>query len=146
MGISRATSPGKTSTISEFISFKNSDELSYNNLSFRDTYDSIIYPIKNIIDDYIDELMELTVSVTLNDVEYLKYKYKPKILAKDIYNNAELDFIILRINGICNMKEFDMRTMRLIKSDDLTDFLTSIYNANKTDIDIYNADQSATTL
>lgn len=139
MGLVRPTDPTKTSTISEFISFKNSDDISYNNLSFKDKYDNIIYPIKNIIDDYIDELIELSLSVTLNDQEYLKYKYKPKILANDIYGNSELDFIILRINNICNMKEFDMQTINLIKDEDLDNFLTSIYNANKNDLDIYNA-------
>lgn len=139
MGLNRATDPSKTSTIAEFISFKNNDDISYNNLSFRDKYDSIIYPIKNIIDDYIDELKELKVEVTMSNEEFLKYKYKPKILANDIYGNGELDFIILRLNDICNMKEFDMQTLNLIKNDDLDDFLTAIYNANKNDIDIYNS-------
>lgn len=139
MGLNRATEPGKTSTIAEFISFKNSDDISYNNLSFRDKYDSIIYPIKNIIDDYIDELKELIVVVTMSKEEFLKYKYKPKILANDIYGNGELDFIIMRLNDICNTKEFDMQTVNLIKNDDLDDFLTAIYNANKEDIDIYNS-------
>lgn len=139
MGLVKATNPSKTATIAEFISFKNNDDICYNNLSFTDKYDSIIYPIKNIIDDYIDELMELVVKVTLNDQEYIKYKYKPKILARDIYGNAELDFVILRINGICNMKEFDYRELNLIKEKDLSDFLTDIYNANKNDLDIYNS-------
>ena len=139
MGLNRATEPGKTSTIAEFISFKNSDDISYNNLSFRDKYDSIIYPIKNIIDDYIDELKELIVVVTMSKEEFLKYKYKPKILANDIYGNGELDFIIMRLNDICNAKEFDMQTVNLIKNDNLDDFLTAIYNANKEDIDTYNS-------
>ena len=139
MGLNRATEPWKTSTIAEFISFKNSDDISYNNLSFRDKYDSIIYPIKNIIDDYIDELKELIVVVTMSKEEFLKYKYKPKILANDIYGNGELDFIIMRLNDICNAKEFDMQTVNLIKNDDLDDFLTAIYNANKEDIDTYNS-------
>lgn len=139
MGLNRATEPGKTSTIAEFISFKNSDDISYNNLSFRDKYDSIIYPIKNIIDDYIDELKELIVVVTMSKEEFLKYKYKPKILANDIYGNGELDFIIMRLNDICNAKEFDMQTVNLIKNDDLDDFLTAIYNANKEDINTYNS-------
>ena len=139
MGLNRATEPGKTSTIAEFISFKNSDDISYNNLSFRDKYDSIIYPIKNIIDDYIDELKELIVVVTMSKEEFLKYKYKPKILANDIYGNGELDFSIMRLNDICNAKVFDMQTVNLIKNDDLDDFLTAIYNANKEDIDTYNS-------
>lgn len=139
MGLTRASDPGKTSTIAEFISFKNSDDISYNNLSFRDKYDNIIYPIKNIIDDYIDELKELVVEVTMSQEEYLKYKYKPKLLANDVYGNGELDFIILRLNDICNMKEFDSQTIKLIRDNDLDEFLTAIYSSNKEDIDIYNS-------
>lgn len=135
--------PNKTSTIEEFISFKDDNTFSYHNMSFRDKYDNISYPIKNIIDDYKTELMELVVEVTLNDEEYIKYRYKPRILANDIYDNPDLDFIILTINGICNMKEFDSRVINLIKLDELNDFLTSIFNANKEDIDIYNSVSNA---
>ena len=138
--MAKATSAQTTSTIEEFLSFKNSDEISYDSLSFKDKYDNIIYPIKNIIDDYYDELMELTVEATMNTEEYLLYKYRPRLLANYLYNNPELDFLIMRINGICNAKEFDMQTIKLIKMDDLNDFLTSIYNANKNDLDIYNSD------
>ena len=143
MGLMQTTDPGKTSTIEEFIAFKNDDSISYNNLSFRDKYDNIIYPIKNVIDDYIDELMELTIEVTMSDIEYLKYRYRPKLLAGYLYDNPELDFLIMRINGICNMKEFDSKTIKLVKEDDLSDFLTSVYNANKSDIDIYNSNSGA---
>lgn len=132
--------PNKSFTIEEFITFKDDTTISYNNLSFRERYDYISFPIKNIIDDYIDELMELTREVTMSDTEFLKYRYKPRLLANDLYDNPDLDFLILAINNICNMKEFDSRTIKLIKTNDLDDFLTSIFNANKNDIDIYNAE------
>lgn len=138
MGYTNLNDPNKTSTVEEFIGFKDDDSISYHNLSFRDKYDNIDYPIKNIIDDYIYELMELTQDVTLNETEYLKYRYKPRLLANDIYENPDLDFLILTMNGICNMKEFDMRTIKLVKVNDLQDFLTAIFNANKEDIDTYN--------
>ena len=139
MALMQVKDPAKTSTIEEFISFKNDTEISYNNFSFRDKYDNIEYSIKNIIDDYIDELMELTIDVNMSENEYLKYRYKPKLLAEYVYGNPELDFIILRINGVCNMKEFDMKNIKLVKDDDLDEFLTAIFNANKEDIDIYNS-------
>lgn len=142
MALGKINDQKKTYTIEQFISFKNTDSISYNNISFLDEYDNIKYPVKNIIDDYIDELMELTVEVTMNDKEYLKYKYRPKILAGDLYDNQELDFLILRINGICNMKEFDLKTIKLVKVDSLTSFLTAIYNANKSDISIYNSESN----
>lgn len=138
MSLTNTTDPNQSSTIEEFISFKDDTTISYNNLSFRERYDNISYPIKNIIDDYFDELMELTKEVTMNETEFIKYKYRPRLLANDIYENPDLDFLILAINNICNMKEFDSKTIKLIKVDDLEDFLTSIFNANKNDIDVYN--------
>lgn len=144
MAYGLARDPNKTSTIEEFITFKDDNTFSYHNMSFRDKYDNISYPIKNIIDDYMDELMELVVDdVELSEKEYLKYRYKPRLLANDIYSNPDLDFIILAVNGICNMKEFDSRTIKLVKLDDLTSFLTSVFNANKDDIDTYNSVSNA---
>lgn len=140
MGLTLVTDPNKTSTVEEFITFKDTESVSYNNLSFRERYDNISFPIKNIVDDYFDELMELTTEVTLTESEYLKYRYKPRLLANDVYSNPDLDFIILAINNICNMKDFDSQVINLIKVNELEEFLTSIYNANKTDIDIYNSE------
>ena len=139
MAISKITNPEKSYTIEQFITFKDDDTASYNNLSFRDKYDNIIYPIKNIIDDYTDELNELLVDVVMSESEFLRYRYRPKLLAFDIYSNAELDFLILAMNGVCNMKEFDSRSIKLIKNKDLDNFITSIFNANKDDLDIYNS-------
>lgn len=140
MSLFNITDPNKTYTIEQFISFKDNSSISYNNLSFREKYDNISYPVKNIIDDYFDELMELTQDVTLNDEEFIRYRYRPRLLANDIYENPDLDFIILAINNICNMKEFDSRTIKLIKVNDLEEFLTDIFNANKNDIDVYNSE------
>lgn len=139
MAISKITNPEKSYTVEQFITFKDDDTASYNNLSFRDKYDNIIYPIKNIIDDYTDELNELLVDVVMSESEFLRYRYRPKLLAFDIYGNAELDFLILAMNGVCNMKEFDSRSIKLIKNKDLDNFITSIFNANKDDLDIYNS-------
>lgn len=145
MGLLNITDPGKTSTIEDFITFKDDVTVSYNNFSFKDKYDNIIYPIKNIVDDYIDELKKLLVEVTMSETEYLKYRYKPKLLANDIYGNPELDFLIMAMNGMCNMKEFDSKTIYLIRDIDLDNFITSIFNANKDDLDIYNSGIYATT-
>ena len=138
MNLTNNTDPNKTFTVEEFISFKDDTTISYNNLSFRERYDNISFPIKNILDDYFDELMELTQEVTMNETEFVKYRYRPRLLANDLYDNPDLDFLILAINNICNMKEFDNKTIKLIKTSDLEDFLTSIFNANKEDIDVYN--------
>lgn len=146
MGFGITNDPNKTATIEEFISFKNDDTFSYHNMSFRDRYGNISYPIKNILDDYRDELMELVIDdVAMSETEYLKYRYRPRLLANDIYKNPDLDFLILYINGLCNMKEFELpnKTVKLIKMEDLTEFITAVFNANKDDIDLYNSEYDA---
>lgn len=142
MALTKNTSSGETSTIEQFIQYRTDDTVSYNNFSFKDKYGNIIYPIKNIIDDYTEELQELTVDITMSDSEFLKYKYRPKVLANDIYGNSELDFLILAINGICNAKEFDSKDIKLIRDDDLDNL---VYGANKEDLDTYNSDIYSTT-
>ncbi len=38
----------------------------------------------------------------------MKYKYRPKLLSYDIYDNAELYYIILRLNDLYNVKDFNL--------------------------------------
>ena len=40
------------------------------------------------------------------------------------------------------MKEFNSRKIKLIKEDDLKEFLKSVFNANKSDMDIYNSNSN----
>ena len=70
----------------------------------------------------------------MTNEEFRKYKYKPKLLAYDIYGATELYFIILAINGIkyIDVKAFDKRKLRLPKANDLANIVTAIYNAETT--------------
>lgn len=132
--------PKDTYTIEEFVEIGDAVTLSYNNLSYLETLSSgtIDAPIFNVIDDYLPELKNLSVTVNFSDAEYAKYIYKPKLLAQDIYNNTELYFIILAINGICDVKDFDKKKFKLIKPTDLNEVITYIYNANMELINLYN--------
>ena len=135
-----AKSPKDTYSIEEFISAGESVTLSYNNLSFLETLSggNINVPIFNVIDDYIDELKALTVTLELSDLEYAKYIYKPKLLAHDVYKNGELYFIILAVNGLCDVKDFNKKKFKMIRPSDLEQVITYIYNSNMQLINIYN--------
>ena len=131
--------PKDTYTVEEFISAGESTVITYNNLSYLEKLsDNSIVPIFNVLQDYIDELLTLSVTVELNDNEYLKYAYKPKLLAYDMYKNPELFFVILLINGICDVKEFTKRKIKMIPVSNMDKVLTYIYNAEKKTIDNYN--------
>lgn len=126
------------STLEEFIASSRSTQISYANLSFIDELEGIKFPILNVIDDYINEIKSYSFQVTLSDTEYRKYKYRPKLLANDVYDNGEYYFVILAINGICNVKDFTLRTLNLLRKEDMITVLSRIYNAEKNNISNYN--------
>lgn len=123
--------PEKTYTIEEFIDSYNSSDINYESTSLIQNLDGYTMISYNIFNDYIDELNELAVYVTLTDEEYYKYLYRPKILAYDLYGSTELFFLILILNNICNVKEFDFKRLKLLKVDDLQQFISSVYNSEK---------------
>ena len=131
--------PKDTYTIEQFIDAGSGNPMSYSKLSMVEYYEDIKFPVFNVMQDYIDDMKAATVTVTLNDTEYLKYIYKPKLLAYDIYGNPELYFIILALNNMCSVKDFNMKKIKLLKTEALELFITYIYNAEKKSIDIFNS-------
>jgi len=132
--------PEETYTIKQFITNDNDNNISYDSLCFLDyisaTQKIISY---NVLNDYIKEIDDLTVFIEFDDKEYIRYLYKPKLLAYDVYGDAELYFIILYINSIYTVKDFNFKKVRMLKKDTLEFILSSIYNAEKDNIDAYNS-------
>ncbi len=126
----------KTYTVDEFIELgKSIGDVDYNKyailsdrISVNDNY-SIIVALKNVIYDYEEELKKLACTVEMTDDEFLKYKYKPKLLSYDLYGTVELYFIILFLNNTCDIKEFNLQTIKLLKKESLMEFLEAVYNA-----------------
>ena len=123
-------------TVQEFIdSNSGSKSVSYHNFSILDQKtinDEIIQFIdSNLIDDYMDELKSVIVNVQLSNKELLKYSYNPGLLAYDIYGSVELEFVILKLNGIIDPKDFDFPTIKLIQISSMEEILSNIYNAER---------------
>jgi hypothetical protein len=133
---------GKLSTIEEYCEGGDSVTFTYSSLSLNDMIDdnAIEFPVFNVYDDYIDELASMCKTVNLTQEEYLEYYQAPKLLANRVYKNSELDFLIMRLNGIYDPKEFTFRTISLISATDLSAALSKIKTANKSFIDTYNQD------
>lgn len=119
----------ETYSIETFINSKNNEQISYDKLSIFESVDDNIFLSYNILNDYYDELIDSSVYVKLTEEEYSLYKFKPKLLAYKIYGDPEMFFILLFLNNICSIKEFDFRRFRVLKSKDLSKILSSIYNS-----------------
>jgi hypothetical protein len=75
--------------------------------------------------------MKNCIDVTLDRDEYVKYKYAPDLLAFDVYGSVQLDFIILYMNGIIDPKDFDFKTLKLVRSSILKDFLNHVFSSQR---------------
>lgn len=131
--------PQNTSTIEEFINSGSGITITYYNLSFNDMLSNgTVVSVHNVISDYLDELKDATVYVSLNQDQQFKYMYKPKLLCSDLYGNPELYFIILLLNDMADVKEFTKPVIRMLSKNSMSELLTLIYNAEKQAISNYN--------
>ena len=132
--------PSETLSLDDFVSSKPSSQLSYYYLSLleKDTKHNIEYSVYNVISDYLTDLKKMCKTVTLTDKEYYTYRFRPKLLANYLYGNGELYFIILLLNDIWSVKDFDFKTIKLIPKTQLSDVLSKINESEKDFIDLYN--------
>ena len=141
------TNPNETYTINQFIALKDSDSITYQKYSVLNrsiTNSKIVYSIDNLIYNYMDEIMAKKKVCTFTKEEQLKYMYKPKLLAYDIYNSSETYFIILAMNGMCNAKEFDIAEMKLnlLMPSDMANLMSQIANAEQEFIQLNRSNES----
>ena len=131
--------PQNTTTIEDFVIAGQNISISYQNLSFLRTLNNgTSLSILNVIADYIEEIRNACVNVSLDQAQQFKYFYKPKLLCSDIYGNPELYYIILLINDIVDVKEFTKPVIKMPRKSHMNDIISMIYNANKKDIDSFN--------
>ena len=131
--------PQETYTIDQFIQCQSDEEINYHNFSYIDKYGNIEYSTYNILSDYIEELRDDYGKLIILDKDQLvKYEYNPKLLCYDIYGNGELAFIILLLNDMCNIKEFNKNKIIMLTKADMANITKWIYNSNKKAMEIYN--------
>lgn len=143
--------PQLTYTLNQFIALKDVDRIVYRRYSIMQrslTNEELLYCIDNVIHTYMDEMKKKRKIVSVTESERIKYAYKPKLLAYDVYGSTELFFILLALNGMCNMKQFDLveRKFFALTPQDCAQFMSDIYNAegdylklNRTSLGVYES-------
>ena len=131
--------PQETTTIEEFVESGSGITITYPNLSFTEIMsNNTQVSVHNVISDYLQELRNACVNVSLTQDQQFMYFYKPKLLCYDVYGNPELYFIILLINDMADVKEFTKPVVKMLRKSHMSELLTLIYNAEKKAIDNYN--------
>lgn len=143
--------PQLTYTLNQFIALKDVDRIVYRRYSIMQrslTNEELLYCIDNVIHTYMDEMKKKRKIVSVTESERIKYAYKPKLLAYDVYGSTELFFILLALNGMCNIKQFDLieRKFFALTPQDCAQFMSDIYNAegdylklNRTSLGVYES-------
>lgn len=135
--------PVNTTTIEELIRSGKDNSLTYQTFSFIDTMSNgTKVSVYDTISDYMSELKDYSVLVKLDTDQYRKYCYKPKLLCYDIYGNPELYFIILLMNDMADVKEFNKTTVYMLPKSYMTALTSQIYNSEKAAIESYNSQYS----
>jgi len=131
MSINNSISADKAITVQEFIALRTSDDITYYNYSILEYLNGYDMFITNLLYDYEEELVEMAVTIKLNDIEKARYRYKPYLLSYDIYGSTEMKFIIMMLNNIIDPKEFDFDRIKVIKKGDLNSILNRLQAVNE---------------
>ena len=132
-----------TTTVELLISVgKVGNDPNYNKFSYKTNLkledgSTSIFPLYNVIWDYQEDMMKDAYTTRLTDNEFQRYKYKPKLLAADLYGNPEVYYIILILNDMMEEGEFDSRIIKLLSRSDMQRYLTSIYNSEYMNLSKY---------
>lgn len=131
--------PAKTYKVEDFIDMQENDSFTYATMALymQSIVDkTVVYSSDNVLYDYLEEIKAKAIDYTFTDSEYVKYKYRPKLLAYDIYGSTELYFVILAINNTCNIKDFNKRKIKMLYKSDMSDLLNAIVSAEKNRISL----------
>ncbi len=127
--------PDQTYTLEEFVESGVDDLITYNNFSLLESISGIEIPSENLIFDYMSEMKDIAVTVLLSEAELQTYKYKPKLMAYDVYGTTECYFIIMALNNIVDVRDFTLKRLKMIEPSVLDELMGYIYEANEKLID-----------
>lgn len=135
------TNPKETHTIQDFIRVgkQNRDYFGYDRLAYMETIDGIEYIVKNIIDEYQDELSDISKTIKLSHWAVTEFQYNPKKLSNRLYKTTRLWHMLLRLNGMGNVHDFDLENHKLVVVEpvDMINFMSKVFNAENLPLQIY---------
>ena len=130
-----------TYTLADFIASGKMNTVDYDQFSYKDLVSNgTEVSILNVVNDYMREIKDVAVKVELSTQEYLKYRYKPKLLCRDVYGNGEVYYVIMLLNGHIDVKDFDVHELLMLRKADMNTLLTQIYNAEYKWMQEYNTE------
>lgn len=117
-----ATRHRNKSTIRDIIENGLELKMTIKDLSFKEVLtnsagEMFVINMYNLYEKYYELLLEHSIVAVLSDEEYRKYRFQPKRLAKDLYGNQELYYLLLRLNHVYSIINFDFTEVRVFTSE-----------------------------
>ena len=93
----------------------------------------LVINFESIFTRYRWHLNKHVVTVELSDEEYLKYRFRPKSLSMYLYGTIELAPLLLDVNNVLSIAEFDFKRLKVYDGG-LIKFITEILNKEEASI------------
>ena len=112
----------KRSTIQSVIEEGLELKLTIKDLAFKEIIENssgekFVVNMFNLYEKYYELLLEHATIVVLTDEEYRKYRFNPRLLSKDLYGTPELHYMLLRLNYVYSILNFDFREVRVFRTN-----------------------------
>ena len=95
--------------------------------------DKVVINFDSLLTQYRYFLKKHIVILTLTDDQYLNYRFKPKSLSYDLYGTIEMASMLLSINNVVSVSEFDFKKVKVFDSG-IKDFINEVLNKEKAKI------------
>lgn len=93
------------------------DELSLKTIVTNSMDEKFVVNMNNVFEKYYELLTDYSVTVKLTHDEYLRYKFKPRLLSKDLYGTYDLHYLLLKLNYITSVIYFDFTELKVFKPE-----------------------------
>lgn len=110
----------KCTHIGDFTKYEKELKVSHSSLFLKSSISTsdknIIINAKSLISKYYDIIIKNTISVTLSDTDYLRYRYNPKLYCYEKYGTTELWSLLLKVNNMTSVTEFTSKSFTAFSS------------------------------
>ena len=105
------------STIPQLIAYEKTLDISHNGMHFKSNFTSnnnnVIINFSSVCDKYFDYVSKYSPLVTLSDREFIDYRFQPKKLSLHLYDTVELWSLMLKLNNMDSVLQFNKQTLYL---------------------------------
>lgn len=95
-------------------------ELSLKEIMVNSAGEKIVVNMYNLYEKYYELLLDHTARVVLSEKEQMRYRFNPRLLSKDLYGTIELHYMLLRLNHVYSVINFDFTEVTVFKPSVIT--------------------------